>query len=361
VRRYRGLVVGSVVIAVGCRQILGIDDPGHEPDSQLPSDATLCYGDTSDGSLITVCLQPTLNSALLDTAVDTDSDPRCASLTPPVGPEVCVLEAVDITIEGQIALTGRRPLVIVGTHSITIKSTAVLDASSRLGLRNGPDANDSTCPGISTAMTGGGGAGGSFGTIGGNGGGSGAKAALPQMPIFVRGGCAGSTDMSAGIQGSGPGGGAVYLIAGASIVIDGVILANGGGGRAPNGSSGDGGGGGGAGGLIGIDAPMVIGSGAVMAVGAGGAEGGPGGPGISADGQDPSGQFGDVAKGGAMNDNGGNGGNGGGFMSIPTNGGSGSGSAPNIGGGGGGGGSVGVVWVRAKAFNVTNVSPPKRP
>ncbi|HEV7556289.1 MAG TPA: hypothetical protein VGO00_12565 [Kofleriaceae bacterium] len=360
-RRYRGLVVGSVVIVVGCRQILGIDDPDHEPDAQSLSDAPQCYGDTSDGSLISVCVQPTTSHVILDTAVNTDNDPRCASVTPPVGPEVCVLEAVDIMIDGQIALTGHRPLVIVGTHTISISSTAVLDASSRLGTRNGPDANDSTCPTLASAMLGGGGAGGSFGATGGNGGGSGAKAALPQVPIFVRGGCAGSTDTSIGVQGSGPGGGAVYLIAGTSIEIDGVILANGGGGRAPNGSGGEGGGGGGAGGLIGLAAPMGLGGGAVMAVGGGGGEGGPAGPGSSADGQDPSGNFGEIAKGGSLNPNGGNGGNGGGFTSIATSGGSGSGSGTMIGGGGGGGGSVGVVWVRAKMFNVMNVSPAKRP
>ena len=361
-RRYRGLVVGSVVIVVGCRQILGIDEPSHEEDAQSPSDAPSCYGDTSNGSLITVCLQPTLNNATLDTGVNTDTDPRCASLTPPVGPEVCVLEAVDIIIDGQIAVTGKRPLVIVGTHTISIKSTAVVDASSELGMHIGPDANDSTCPMIMTGMTGGGGAGGSFGTFGGNGGGAGAKSPPGQVPIFVRGGCPGSSDATAGLQGSGPGGGAVYLIAGSTITVDGVILANGGGGRAPGGSNSvAGGGGGGAGGLVGLDAPSVTGSGAVMAIGGGGGEGGPAGSGTSADGQDPSGKFDDIANGGATSDNGGNGGNGGGFTSMASSGGSGSGSGSNIGGGGGGGGSVGVVWVRAKTFTVMNVSPSKRP
>jgi hypothetical protein len=361
VRRYRGLVVGSVVIVVGCRQLLGIDDPEHEVDAPPPFDAPQCYGDTSAGSLITVCLQPTMNNVVLDTAVDTDHDQRCASLTPPVGPEVCVLEAVDIAIQGQIVLTGHRPLVIVGTHTISIASNATLDASSRLGVRIGPDANDPSCPTVGPATQGTGGAGGSFGSLGGNGGGGGAKAGPAQMPIFVRGGCPGTTDAASGLQGSGPGGGAVYLIAGASIEIDGVILANGGGGNAPNGSGSAGGGGGGAGGLIGLDAPMVLGSGAVMAVGGGGGEGGPGGSGSSADGDDPDGKFGHLAKGGATSDNGGNGGNGAGFGLGATSGGSGSGAGSETGGGGGGGGGVGIVWVRASSFTVMNVSPPKRP
>ena len=361
-RRYRGLVVGSVVIVVGCRQILGIDEPSHE-DAQGPPDAPSCYGDTSNGSLITVCLQPTIGNGVLNDAINTDTDGRCASLQPPIGPEVCVIEAVDVTIQGQITVTGKRPLVIVGTHTISITATAVLDASSKLGLRSGPDSNDMSCTPGTGAGSGGGGAGGSFGAQGGNGGSLGDRASGPQIPMFVRGGCAGSTGTATGqLGGSGPGGGAVYLIAGRSIQVDGVIVADGAGGRVGlTGLSISGGGGGGAGGLIGLDAPMVSGSGEIMAVGAGGGEGSPGSTGSAANGDDPSGKFSEIAKGGAISDSGGNGGNGGGFGLAATNGGSGSGSGSDIGGGGGGGGSVGVVWVRSSQFNVMNVSPPKRP
>src|SRR5262249_15181889 len=134
---------------------------------------------------------------------------------------------------------------------------------------------------------GGGGAGGSFlgkGAGGGDGGAAGsvnkggiaAAVGTPRAADQLPGGCpgprgagarVGATDTSA----PGHGGGAVLLIAGRMIDVQGGINAvgEGGGGGPPTQFGGCGGGGGGAGGMIGLDAPMIRSTGVILASGGG--------------------------------------------------------------------------------------------
>lgn len=269
------------------------------------TDASQCYGT----GLVTVCLTtlPT-QGATLATQINTGVDAMCTQIvTPAAGPQLCVIAGTSVTVTGTVVAIGARPLVVIGTQSITIPGT--LDVSSTITpRRRGAGANFSGC--VTTGMVGGndrggggGGAGGSFGTIGGNGGtgdlnqnnvpagvaSPGVAVAAQPTPTFLRGGCSGGTggqgDNNTGANPGGPpgdSGGAVYLIAGSSITIPGSVFASGAGGGVIPGGGGvpgqggfeQGGGGAGAGGMIGLDAPTVNVSGRVVANGGGGGGGG---------------------------------------------------------------------------------------
>lgn len=358
-RASRGLVVGGALALAatpGCRQILGIDDPAHDTNT-APDSADGCYGaELADGGLIKICQQPTISNLVVATNIDTDTEASCATVSPPLGPPVCVIEAIDIHVTGPIVVTGTRPLVLVASHVIEVASGAILDVSSKLAGVHGAGANDSSCP---PASSGGnsslGGGGGTFGTAGGIGGGGSTARATPVSVQFVRGGCPGFAPLGSPGMTSGASGGAVYLIAGTELAIAGAIIAGGGGGL--GGAGPNGGGGGGAGGLIGLDAPTISGSGAAFAVGGGGGGGGN----TLADGlagEDASDKFSKLAKGGTAAANGGNGGNGAGYGNEAANGGSGVGAG--MGGGGGGGGGAGIIWVRG-TLELTRVSPTPSP
>jgi hypothetical protein len=222
------------------------------------------------------------------------------------------------TVSGYIRFRGARPLVLLATNSITVLPEGTLDVSS---FRNdvGAGGNTGECsaaiaglPNLSLSLTAGAGGGGGagFGTPGGNGaapdgGAGGSTTALTQIRGGCKGASGGTSSSGAGGEG-GNGGGAVYMIAGTSITIDGTVKANGAGGSgAPNKA---GGGGGGSGGLIGLDAPALAISGTMFANGGGAGEGG-GGNRYGENGNDPS--VYDAGTAGAADTNGGGGGGGG--------------------------------------------------
>jgi hypothetical protein len=316
--------------------------------------ATVCY--PADG-VPTGEYRPQPGS--LSTGVDANCD---RIFTQTTGPELCIKHAATIVIEGDVAWTGSRPLVLIATQTITIAASAVLDVSrgaggSGTGCMSPSTGEPDTATGAS-AGAGGGGAGGFSidGGFGGNGQGSGDGGTAGGMIALesVRGGCPGAKggNSSAGDGGTrGDPGGGVYLIAGDSIQIDGDILANGGGGQ--GGANKAGGGGAGSGGLIGLDAPTVTmgANGTLSANGGGGGEGGGGGsPGE--DGDDAL-AYDDRADGGSDNSNGSNGG----YGSIDTNAPTGGQMSGDGGGGGGGGAGYIRVFATTKALNA-KISPP---
>lgn len=228
------------------------------------------------------------------------------TLTQTGGPDALLLSVEGLTVEtgASLEITGSKPLVIASFGNVTIQGT--LDATSRLGATQpGAGANPSTCAtnppttgqgaaGVSDASGGGsgGGGGGGFRGTGGKAGpgDSGAENAggdggvqIASFPTVVRGGCGGGTSGMAGSSGANPtrraaggaGGGAIHVAARTSISITsgGRLLAGGSGGAGTENGDANGGGGGGAGGYIGLEAPSVMTTMAVLAANGGGGGG----------------------------------------------------------------------------------------
>lgn len=276
---------------------------------------------------------------------------ECATVMTVAGVQACVLAGSRIEMNTNVRVTGTRPLVLLSATTIVVDF--VLAASSRnetIPTFVGPGSPGAACgaggaPGANGAGSGGG-PGGSFVGQGGSGGTgaagntAGGTAAGPETNLAFHAGCPGRDGGNSPGSG-GAGGGAIYLAANGSIDIQlaGQITAGGAGGIA--GGPRDGGGGAGSGGFIGLDAPLVTGSGVLMAPGGGGGEGG--GDTISgASGED--GRFEtSFARGGAGADNGGDGGRGNSPSSGAGNGG------PGNRGGGGGGGGAGRIYIHQPA------------
>lgn len=305
--------------------------------------------------------------------LDTTDSPLCVPVIS--GGDYCVVAATEITIFRQFRATGAKPLVFLASGTITTGD--VIDVGSHRGAtpETGAGADPASCaagtPPEVSGVTAGGGAGGSFAGIGGNGGAGGAvRGGIPGVATAtitdLRGGCAGQDGGAVEDPGlRGHGGGAVYFIAGNSIVLRGAVNAGGeGGGGAGGGPSAGGGGGGGSGGMIGFDAPSITVTSPVIANGGAGGEGvSPFSAGTKAHpGQDAvsilaalGGDFGD--------DSGGRGGNGAaGLAAGPgQEGAAGTAAADGDAGGGGGGGGAGIVKAPASASLGTSVSPPATP
>ena len=244
---------------------------GSDSGSQM-----VCYG-MGPGK---VCFaQAPTGAQTLNAAINTDGA-ACATNVLGTSPG-CVIAGDSIMVSGTVNVTGSKPLVLVAATTLTVAGT--LDASSRRGGGGqiGAAADPATCDPGTVPGTRGGGAGGSFGTVGGNGGknnggnGAGVAGAAQATLTTLRGGCPGQAGNTGGGTAGTPGhgGGAVYLIAGATILVtSGSINASGepGGGAMPSSA---GGGGGGAGGLIAFDAPSVTNNANVFANGGGGGEG----------------------------------------------------------------------------------------
>jgi hypothetical protein len=360
-------------------------DPGTNVDAALGTviDSSITcvggtlYGDygTDDVGLMRICVPMTATGALsLDGDIDTDGA-FCdvAFAIDSYSSQVCVKWGASITI-GTIHATGSRALILVASDRITING--VLDVASHQGASaRGAGGNWPGCPqsnGASGTSTngGGGGAGGSFGTRGGSGGTNSVDASTGGRPPValdrVRGGCEG------GNGGDGPyttpggfggrAGGAVYLIAGSAIELTetAVINASGQGGHGGDlahvSFSGPGGGGGGAGsgGLIGLDAPLVmVASTATVFANGGGGGGGAAFSTLGGDGADPTKMaITSPAAGGTGSLYGGKGGSG----AIATKG-AGNGSNGRSGGGGGGGLGYIAIFTRGPAVTSGQFSP----
>jgi len=276
-------------------------DSVQSPDATAPMpDAQNCFG----VGVVKVCLQAlpagSINLPGVMNPIDTTASGNCDQVVAQQGgPALCVIAATNVTVIGGMIATGTRPLVVVATDSITVNGGAKIDVSSvtGTGARRGAGSNFEQCSrsdkGRNDTGGAGGGGGGSFGTVGGKGGtgdlnnsdppgtpatGGNPGAAASSVAV-LRGGCSGGAggegDNSPG-GAAGDGGGAVYLIAGNRITINGDIFASGGGGRVtgtPGGRQ-EGGGGGGSGGMIVLDAPTLQVQGRVAANGGAGGGGG---------------------------------------------------------------------------------------
>jgi hypothetical protein len=336
------------------------------------------------GGLFAACVAPTL-PIVIDpgtTVIDTGNDPRCVAAVTPDGraiTDVCVVAGTEITITGTLRAIGSRPLVLFATGGITIAQTAsAIDVASHVaeGPRQfGAGGSAIHCTPVDepqgTKAERYGGAGGSFQGQGGNGGTAGAQSGLavsapmPTSPaqLTVVGGCSGGRGnvlLDPSRPEPGGGGGAVYLLAGASIVVHGTINASGGGAQGGPSYTGAGSGGG-SGGLIAIDAPSILVDGFLFANGGGGSAGtAAGSPGQASDaGTDPAQPR--TAAAGGTDTSGGAGGTASAatvLFGFPG----GNDSTNNAGGGGGGAGFL-VVVPLSQTANVpaTHVSPPVTP
>jgi hypothetical protein len=349
------------------------------------ADARVCFGT----GLLQLCLTSPPSQAVTlpggANPLDTGVNANCTQIVSQAsGPDLCVIAGTSVTVAGSLVAVGARPLVLIGADAVTVASGGAVDVSSRANpRRTGAGTNTGTCTttginGKNDAGGGGGGAGGSFGTAGGKGGtgdlnmndlpagtaAGGTPGPAQATPMVLRGGCSGGAggdgNNTAATQtggAGGDGGGAVYLIAGTMITIDGDVFASGAGGRVASNIAGSeqGAGGGGSGGMIGLDAPTIQVQGHVVANGGAGAGGGAqvggtnGGDGTttqwnkraSAGQGDPasSGPGGDGAQGTAIG------------MTTNLDGGAGDGA------GGGGAGGLGLVWIYGNTPGTTMISP----
>lgn len=287
----------------------GIDaarlDAAPVVDAVILPDAQLCYG----VGVVKVCFSAlptgTVNLPGAANPLDTSVNASCTLVVAQQGgPSLCVIGGTTVTVSGTLVAIGARPLVLVATDVLTVSSSGTIDVSSVSGngARRGAGGNATECSrsdkGQNDSGGAGGGAGGSFGAVGGTGGtgdldssgppggsGAGGNAGAAQTsPTVLHGGCvggaggAGTNDPRDTGGTGGDGGGAVYLIAGSRIAIEGNgnVFASGAGGRVTAGSGGfqEGAGGGGSGGMIGLDAPMIQVQGRVVANGGAGGGGG---------------------------------------------------------------------------------------
>ncbi|HTR49455.1 MAG TPA: hypothetical protein VMJ10_02035, partial [Kofleriaceae bacterium] len=272
----------------GCNSLLGIHDlPDDGGRGSGTIDGGVCYG--SGG--FTICLSALpAQAATPSGSIDTDSATDCpASYSTPSGNPWCVIAGSSVTIGATLRASGSRPLVLVSTGVLAIELPGVVDVSSHIG--NGSmapatvgAASDTGCASGSGASasvddkSGGGGAGGSYATGGGQGGAGDTEAGGPGgatsgVPTTLVGGCSGGYGGAGDEPASdackptpsdppGAGGGAVYLVAGDTIQLDGVVMANGAGGGVGNQARG-GGAGGGAGGLVVLWAGTAISGGMI--------------------------------------------------------------------------------------------------
>ena len=350
-------VVSSVLVLSGCSSILGIEDfklADAGTDTRPDGDMGFCLG--PDGWRVCLPNEPEMPRTVTESFTLPTQGPICAPVQPPSWkaagqPDACFVIGSDITFAAPtVQATGERPLVIFASGTIHISTQ--LDVSSHSNVR-GPGVPAAACvppqpPGSTSSSTpAGGAAGASFMGRGGRGGVSSANVAggVPagadsSGPNLLRAGCNGGLGGASGngIAGAGgAGGGAVYLVAGKEIVIDGFINASGTGGG--GGGLNAGGGGGGSGGMIVLHAPVIRGNGGVLIANGGGGGGGGGSQQSGARGADPSPQMpalpasGGVGPGGATAGAGGSGFAG---TSLAKDGNGGPASTAVAGGGGGG-------------------------
>ena len=340
-------------LTMTCEEVAQYD---ARPDA--PPDAVAgCYGVgivavCPDGS-ITGQDQLTVGSTM---TLDTSTSPLCEPYHLPSGASdtaFCMIgsKAITISANGRLNVTGTKPLVLLGTNSITIDG--VLDVSSHRGGIAGAASNSAACDNANSAGTQGG-PGGSFTSIGGDGGAGavgGRAAASPAIGMVnaLRGGCRGIDGAGPNGGAGGRGGGAVALISEA-IRIGGTVNASGAGGSGAGLDSG--GGGGGSGGMIVLDGIVTLVAGArVLANGGGGGEGGGSGNGGNS-GTDPTFPLVPANGGGGNASGGGDGGDGAAGSINATDG------RSDTGSGGGGGGAFGVIRVFPSQNLAGSISPP---
>ncbi len=277
---------------------------------------------------------------------------------------------VHLTSGVGLSATGPLPFAIVASGSITLDDGASIDVSDG-GAGALSACSTAPHPGGDSAAGAGGGGGGAYADSGGNGGdgnsngppaaggAGGSSTGISDGPL---GGCPGAPGgrgvaPSLGGQG-GLGGGAIYLVAADRIELGaGAVLTAAGGGGHGGGfilaSFDGGGGGGGSGGVIFLEAPQVMGPGAVVAANGGGGGEGADDTAVGADGAKGSLSSAPATggRGGApAGTDGGDGGSGNHTAGETV-------TAKQAGGGGGGGGSVGYVRIKSADVNIGVISP----
>jgi hypothetical protein len=306
-----------VLVAAGCRGILGIE---HPIDVDAMVDSALCatwHPQGFDPCALDAPM-PALHLGagqyLYDTTLDggklTDGAGQVVAqsrltVMQPDNSAVAVLSVDGLAIDAgaTVRVVGPKPLLVVAWSTALIDG--VLDAGSHIGMTSlGANANI-LCGGGTAGIDGsnatqnggsGGGGGGGLQGPGGHGGSGGAAPPVAggaggaarnvaEAHAAIHGGCpGGASGMAGGIAVSpatpatqargGAGGGAVWLVAHDSIAIAGSISANGAGGSGAQIGSVCGGGGGGSGGSVALEAPSVTISGTLTANGGGGGGGG---------------------------------------------------------------------------------------
>jgi hypothetical protein len=332
------------------------------------------------GTFIQVCADVPRGPLNLTGTLDTSASNKClppGTYTTQPAVDACVIASRTIAIakDTAVSVTGKRRLILIADDALTIAGT--LDAASHHGGLTGPAADTGSCPRSGSEPTtdtqGAGAWGATFGAPGGNGGNTtgGGIGGIPGSALQVAalgGGCPGGNGADNGQDRGGGkgghGGGAVVLLAGHNLTIDGVVNASGGGGSGGDAvtGGGGGGGGGGAGGMIVVEAPTVRIAGQCFA------NGGAGGQGSSLAAGDDGGESGAPDK-PASNKNrnaiGGAGGAGGIAGTGAASGSPGSAVVTQIvdsGGGGAGGGGVGIIRIRSadpgNTGDAKKISPP---
>jgi hypothetical protein len=381
-------LVAVIAFVAGCDFMFDLDrlktpvDAGPDGEA-VPMDAPGCFGKYAPSAtgLVQICLDEappdtwTPTGELNTSAASSECHRIVAQSGTPS--ELCVIIARNITLDAFLPTRGNRPVVFVATDTFTLSTSGGIGVDSRrTASRNGAGSNEPSCSpapnGMGSTSGSSGGGGGSFGARGGNGGsGTGGTAgAISNLAITalgpIRGGCRGG--LGGGATANGASGGAVYIIAGKQVVIEGLIDASGEAGAGGTTSSvqvqGNGGGGGGSGGLIAIDSSSIriTASARLVANGGGGGGGGDGmggfngAPGFEAQLDMPP-LF--PAPGGGGGDSSGNGGRGGGAMTGANNGAPAQAAILNSAGGGGGGGA-GIIRFYSSApvdIQTANISP----
>jgi hypothetical protein len=378
-----GLVVGGVAAGCGFHSSSGAAADAGGGGSGADSaggdagiDAGCGFADLVDTCLLSFGADlPVMGTATYDTDTHVltinGTATQVAVKTAMVGSDVVdVISARDVHLGVSASLRG------VGSHGLAIVASRdlIVDQDALIDVSNGGAGARTSCPnaagtGMGNLVGAGGGGGGGFGASGGTGGagnsgaasqGGAAGASEPRFPTGFHGGCPGAPGGTGQQQGGagGKGGGALYLVAGNSIVLSSLapIDAGGGGGMGGNhiGAIGNaGGGGGGSGGLVILEAPHVMASTATIAAnGGGGGEGSDGAD--SGDGGDQGTRTTERASGGSLGAAGGGDGGQGGSSLTPAGD---SVTDSALRGGGGGGGSVGFIRVRSPDPTFFALSP----
>lgn len=323
-------------------------------------DGLYCYG-RGEPPFTSVCYAEPPTAALnLPSTIDTTSCDQV--LAQNGGPELCVIAGGVIQVADLDAI-GPRVLLLLATDTLVVQGRISV-AGSLVGTLGTAPAGSSICIANSGdtgggQLGGGGGAGGSAGAVGGPGGtGESQTTSAPPgllSPFVVQGGCSGGLggpSINGPVANGGAGGGAIYLMAGNAIRVNGIIDASGAGGNGAGLNGG--GGGGGAGGSIVLDAATITIDpvAQIFALGGGGGGGGSNTTGGKTGG-DPTSPTAPGAAGAGAGAAGGTGG--------VANGGAGGNASPGTGnGGGGGGGGGGLIHFSPTISTSTNVSPTPR-
>src|SRR5215831_3107080 len=165
-----GVCVDSSGSCGGVADAHPIDAP---PDGPLPDAHAGCFYAKQGGFFDTIefCVDG-LSGTSFGGSLSTDlNSGSCTFDSWGLGNNFCVIIGSTVSLNGAVAVTGARPLLVVAK---TITLSGSLDATTHSGAVQGPGAGNSSCAvpaGGSGSMYGGsGGAGGSFGGAGGNGG-----------------------------------------------------------------------------------------------------------------------------------------------------------------------------------------------